>query len=102
MRPSTLRSITLVGVLVFGAFVAWYIWQLQAVYFFAWLVFPGWLLASFVVHGDTPQTMGWRADNLCPRQNASRSFLLPALLDFFSRESCSARYITPRTISLFE
>jgi len=53
-----------VEVLVFGAFVAWYIWQLQASYFFAWLVFPVWLLASFVVHGDTPQTMGWRADNL--------------------------------------
>jgi len=64
MRPSTLRSITLVEVLVFGGFVAWYIWQLQAVYFFAWLVFPVWLLASFLVHGDTPQTMGWRADNL--------------------------------------
>ena len=64
MKPSTLRSITLVEVLVFGGFVAWYIWQLQAVYFFAWLVFPVWLLASFVVHGDTPQTMGWRADNL--------------------------------------
>jgi hypothetical protein len=54
----------LVEVLVFGGFVAWYIWQLQAVYFFAWLVFPVWLLASFVAHGDTPQTMGWRADNL--------------------------------------
>jgi len=53
-----------VEVLVFGGFVAWYIWQLQASYFFAWLVFPVWLLASFVVHGDTPQTMGWRADNL--------------------------------------
>jgi hypothetical protein len=64
MKPSTLRSITLVEVLVFGGFVAWYIWQLQAVYFFAWLVFPVWLLASFLVHGDTPQTMGWRADNL--------------------------------------
>ena len=44
--------------------MAWYIWQLQAVYFFAWLVFPVWLLASFLAHGDTPQTMGWRADNL--------------------------------------
>ena len=64
MRPSTLRSIILVEVLVFGAFVAWYIWQLQASYFFAWLVFPVWLLASFLAHGDTPQTMGWRADNL--------------------------------------
>jgi len=29
-----------VEVLVFGGFVAWYIWQLQASYFFAWLVFP--------------------------------------------------------------
>ncbi len=64
MKPSTLRSITLVEVLAFGAFIAWYIWQLQASYFFSWLVFPVWLLASFVVHQDTSKTMGWRADNL--------------------------------------
>src|SRR5260221_11290786 len=64
MKPSMLRWVNLAEVLVFSGFVAWYIWQLQASYFFSWLVFPVWLLASFLVHGDTPQTMGWRADNL--------------------------------------
>src|SRR2546422_6004931 len=64
MKPSTLRFLNLVEPLAFSAFVAWYIWQLQAVYFFAWLVFPVWMLASVVAHGDTPKSLGWRADNL--------------------------------------
>ena len=64
MKPSTLRFLNLVEPLAFSAFVAWYIWQLQVVYFFAWLVFPVWMLASVVAHGDTPKSLGWRADNL--------------------------------------
>jgi hypothetical protein len=64
MKPSTLRSITLVEVLGFGAFVAWYIWQLQESYFLSWLVFPVWMFASFVAHEDSLKTVGWRADNL--------------------------------------
>jgi hypothetical protein len=64
MKPSTLRFLNLVEPLAFSAFVVCYIWQLQAVYFFAWLVFPVWMLASVVAHGDTPKSLGWRADNL--------------------------------------
>jgi hypothetical protein len=64
MKPSAARFLNLVEPLVFGVFVAWYIWQLQTTFFFSWLVFPAWMLASFVAHGDSPKTMGWRADNL--------------------------------------
>lgn len=64
MKPSTVRILNVVEPLAFGAFVARYIWQLQATFFFSWLVFPVWLVASFVAHGDTLKTMGWRPDNL--------------------------------------
>jgi len=30
------------------------------------VVFLVWLVASFVLHRDTPKTLGWRADNLRP------------------------------------
>jgi hypothetical protein len=71
MKPSTVRFLNLVEPLAFGAFIAWYIWQLQASFFFSWLVFPVWMLASFLAHGDTPKTMGWRADNLWPATKRS-------------------------------
>src|SRR5229473_3459796 len=74
MKPSTLRWVNLSEVLVFSGFVAWYIWQLQASYFFSWVVFPVWMLASFLVHGDTPKTMGWRADNLWSAAKRSAPF----------------------------
>ena len=56
----------LLEALAFGAFVALYIWWLQDALFWSWIVFPVWLVASFVLHRDTPRTLGWRADNLWP------------------------------------
>jgi len=41
-----------------------YIWRLQLGYPKSWMVLPIWLTASFVIHRDTPKTLGWRADNL--------------------------------------
>lgn len=52
--------------LLFAGFVALYIWRLQATTPESWMAFPIWLVASFVLHGDTPKSMGWRADNLWP------------------------------------
>jgi Type II CAAX prenyl endopeptidase Rce1-like len=83
MKPSALRSLTLVEVLVFGGFVAWYIWQLEASFFFAWLVFPVWMLASFLVHEDTPKTMGWRADNLWSATKHSALAFAPCIAGLF-------------------
>jgi len=83
MKPSALRSLNLAEVLVFSAFVAWYIWQLQASYFFSWLVFPVWMLASFVAHGDTPETMGWRANNLWSATKRCAVFFVSCIVGLF-------------------
>jgi Type II CAAX prenyl endopeptidase Rce1-like len=83
MKPSTVRFLNLAEPLAFGAFIAWYIWQLQASFFFSWLVFPVWMLASFVAHGDTPKTMGWRADNLWPATKRSAMVFATSIAALF-------------------
>src|SRR5258708_9567880 len=77
MKPSPLRFLNLIEPLAFSAYVAWYIWQLQASYFRAWLIFPVWMLASFVAHWDTSKTIGWRADNLLSGTKRSAVILVP-------------------------
>ena len=47
-------------------FIAWFIWQGQFVASRAWLWAVSWLVASFLIHRDTPKTLGMRADNLWP------------------------------------
>jgi len=79
MKSSTLRWLSLVETLAFSAFVSWYIWQLQASHFFSWMVFPVWMLASFLGHGDTPKTMGWRADNLWSAAKRSAFVFAPCI-----------------------
>jgi hypothetical protein len=58
------RAVNLAEALALCAYIAWYIWQLQESYWQSWIVFPLWLVASFVIHKDTPKTLGWRGDNL--------------------------------------
>jgi len=83
MKSSTLRLLNLFEALAFSAFVAWYIWQLQASYFLSWLVFPVWMLASFVVHRDTPKTLGWRADNLWTATKRAAVIFAPYIAGLF-------------------
>jgi hypothetical protein len=66
--------------LAFSALVAVYIWQLQAPYKYSWLVFPVWLIAGFLLHRDTPKTVGWRADNLWAATKQTAWFLVPCIL----------------------
>jgi hypothetical protein len=47
-------------------FIGWYIWRGQDVAPRAWLWAAAWIVASFLAHGDTPKTLGMRADNLWP------------------------------------
>jgi hypothetical protein len=72
MSKTSYRALTLVEALGLAAFIALYIWRLQTARPNSWIVFPVWLLASIVLHRDTPKTLGWRADNLLPatRQGA--------------------------------
>jgi len=79
MESCTLRFLNLFEALAFSALVGWYIWRLQASYFFAWLVFPVWMIVSIVLHGDTPKTIGWRADNLGSATIRSAVFFAPCL-----------------------
>jgi Type II CAAX prenyl endopeptidase Rce1-like len=66
-RPAHLpRAITFFEALVFAALVAMFIWRWQAAAPYSWIIFPVWLVASFLLHRDTPKTLGWRADNLWP------------------------------------
>src|SRR5271165_7176933 len=56
--------VNLLEALAFSVFVALYMWRWQEASPKTWLVFPVWLVLSFVLHRDTPKTIGWRADNL--------------------------------------
>ena len=64
----------------FAALVAWFIWQLQEDYRYSWIVFPIWLIASFLLNKDTPQTLGWRADNLWSATKRATLVFLPCAL----------------------
>jgi hypothetical protein len=61
--------------------IAWYIWRLQFTVPYFWIVFLVWLVASFLLHRDTPKTLGWRVDNLWPAtRQASAAFAIFAVL----------------------
>ena len=60
------RYLNFVEGLAFGGFIARYIWSLEFTHLNSWIIFPVWLVVSFLAHRDTPKTLGWRADNLWP------------------------------------
>lgn len=66
MPKTSYRILTLAEALSLAGYIAWFIWELQAARPNSWIVFPIWLLASIILHRDTPQSLGWRADNLWP------------------------------------
>jgi len=67
MMPTENRKIfSLAEGFAFSAYIGLYIWRLQFSHPDSWIVFPVWLVVSFIVHRDTPKTLGWRADNLGP------------------------------------
>ena len=66
MKWSAYRWSCLVEALAFPGFVGCYIWKLQAEAPWTWWVLLVWVVVSFAARGDTPKTMGWRADNLWP------------------------------------
>lgn len=58
--------LTLADVTLFPLFILWYIWRGQIVARWTWMFVALWLAGSFLLHWDTPKTVGWRADNLWP------------------------------------
>src|SRR5450755_2104587 len=79
------RVLTFLEALIFSALVALFIWRWQAAHPLSWILFPVWLTASFLLHHDTPKTLGWRADNLWA---ATRQGLL--LFGIFIAAVCAA------------
>lgn len=66
MNPTLKRWLAFADVTLFPAFILWFIWRLQFTARWTWMIFVVWLLASFLLHRDTPKTLGWRADNFWP------------------------------------
>jgi CAAX prenyl protease-like protein len=66
VSPRTLRRLAVLDVVAIPLLIALYIWRLQFSAPRFWMVFLVWLTASFLLHRDTPKTLGWRADNLWP------------------------------------
>ena len=66
MNPRTLRVVRVADVTLIPAFILAFIWKFQFSARWTWMLLVAWLIFSFVVHRDTPKTLGWRADNLLP------------------------------------
>ena len=60
------RCFSVADVTVLPAFILRFIWRLQFTARWTWIIFAVWLIVSFLVHRDTPKTLGWSADNLWP------------------------------------
>lgn len=58
-----LRRISFFDVTAVPAFTLCVIWLLPPNHSNAWLALPIWLAISFLLHRDTPFTLGWRAEN---------------------------------------
>jgi hypothetical protein len=64
MDPLLKRWLSVADVTLLPAFTMWFIWRLQSTARGTWVIFVVWLVASFLLHRDTPKTLGWRADNI--------------------------------------
>jgi hypothetical protein len=80
MTAKSSRLFPLIEAFVFTAFVAWFIWQLQDASRYSWIVFPVWLIASFALNRDTPQSLGWRVDNFWSATKRASAVFLPCAL----------------------
>ncbi len=64
MTPRTNRLLAIVDVIGIPLFILAFIWRLQFTARWTWMLLAAWLVASFLVHRDTPKTIGARDDNL--------------------------------------
>ncbi len=74
MSPAALRRLAFFDVVGVPLLIACYIWRLQFTARYAWVFLVLWLTASFLVHRDTPKTLGWRADNIWPATRQAAVF----------------------------
>jgi hypothetical protein len=74
------RSFYLAEAIAFCVCVAWYIWQLQDSFRLSWIVFPVWLVLSFLLHKDSFKSLGWCVDNLASALKLSTMIFVPCLI----------------------
>jgi hypothetical protein len=96
-RWSALADVTLLP-----AFILWFIWRLQFTARWTWMILVVWLVASFLLHRDTPKTLGWRADNLGPatKQALAGFGLMAALLVIVGFWLGALQHPLPNVVSL--
>lgn len=66
MNKRVLWWLALLDVIGLPTATMWIIWRHPPRVSNAWIFLPAWLVASILIHRDTPKTLGWRADNLWP------------------------------------
>ncbi|HVB99984.1 MAG TPA: hypothetical protein VNJ12_11720 [Candidatus Dormibacteraeota bacterium] len=59
-----LRWLSIADIIGIPAVTILFIWRWQFTRPDIWIVFPVWIVASILIHRDTPKTLGWRVDNL--------------------------------------
>ena len=64
MNARVRTVLSLIDVIGIPVFIGWFIWRGQFTARLSWVGFPCWLVASFLIHRDTPKSLGMRADNL--------------------------------------
>jgi hypothetical protein len=64
MTPRLLRWLSLADVIGIPLLVQWAIWRVDGTPRWVFLAIPAWLLLSFLLHRDTPKTLGMRGDTL--------------------------------------
>ncbi len=74
MSPAPLRRLAFFDVVGVPLLIACYIWRLQFTARYSWVFLVLWLTVSFLVHRDTPKTLGWRADNIWPATRQAAVF----------------------------
>ncbi|MGD1209862.1 MAG: CPBP family glutamic-type intramembrane protease [Candidatus Acidiferrales bacterium] len=100
MNPRLKRWLSLADVTLLPAFILWFIWRLQFTARWTWVLFAVWLVASFLLHRDTPKTLGWRADNIWPAtEQALAVFGLMAALVIVGFLLGASRRLPPTSIS---
>lgn len=56
--------LALADILGVPLFIGWYIWWGQSSAPWTWTILALWLIATFLLHGDTPESLGIRSGNL--------------------------------------
>jgi CAAX prenyl protease-like protein len=102
MSPRLLRRAALADIIGIPLLILWYIWRLQFSARNSWIVFVIWLVASFLLHRDTPRTLGWRADNLgaATRKAALAYGIMAGAVLLFGIARGAPRHLPPNLISL--